>query len=204
METGKRKVGIEIAVPSCACCSAKIEEEVGAALGVPSGTVKLAVPVMAQLFYDPAVVELDKIIELLRWRGYSISVDRVQYGIPLRPLFLPHVWKTSIETLSKEVQGVVFASINFVRSVIAVDYVPALVRPEEILDALLGRGSRHLESRKLGIKADESIHTHHTRGANPDPKIVRSHCNGSLFSVGAGFSRHCHNNNGLESMVAQA
>ena len=199
METGSGEVGIAVTVPSCACCSARIEEEVGDALGLPRGTLKFVVPVTARFFYDPQVVELGEIVESLKRRGCTIPVERVRYGIPLRPLFLPDVWKARVERLGKELQGVLLASIDFVRSMIVVDYVPALVRPHEILDALMGEGNRHLESRKLGIKGDESIHM---LRANPDPEPIRTGYSGSLFSLGAGFSRHCHNND-LESMSAQ-
>lgn len=198
METASREMSIEIAVSSCGCCSARIEGEVEDAFGLPGGTLKFFVPVTVKLFYDPRVVDLAKIIESLKRRGCTIPVEKVRYGIPLRPLFLPDVWKARVERLGKELEGVVFASINFVRSVITVDYVPALVRPHEILDALMGERNRRLESRILTIKGNQSIHP---CSDDCDPEILRSVSNSSLFSVGAGLTRRCRHND-LENTAA--
>ncbi len=199
METASREMSVEIAVPSCGCCSAKIEEEIGDALGLSRGSVKFVVPVTAQLLYDPQVVELRKIVESLKRRGCKISVERVQYGIPLRALFLPDTWKTKVERLSQELQGVVFASINFVRSVITVDYVPALVGPHEILDALLGQGNHGPVSKKPGINSGKFIDP---GSDNLDCETVRSGYSGSQVSLRGGFFRRYHQND-RESRVGQ-
>ena len=195
MDIGNGEMVIPVTVPSCGCCSARIEEDVGNALGLPRGSLKFVVPVQARLVYDPRVVEFGKIIESLKLRGCTISVERVRYGIPLRPLFLPEVWKTRVQRLGKELQGVVFASIDFVRSVIAVDYVPALVRPDEILDMLISKGSRHLERRKPATTGSESTHL---RSDDQDPEMIRSGDGGSSSSIGTVFYR-----NNLESVSAQ-
>lgn len=198
MDTRSGEKGITVTMPSCGCYSAKFGEEVGDALGLPRGSLKLVVPVRARLLYDPRVVELGKVIESLKRRGWKIFVARVRYGIPLRPLFLQDVWKARVERLGKELHGVVSASIDFVRSVIAVDYVPALVRPHEILDALMSTGNRRLESRKLTTSGGKSIHP---GSDNRDHEIVRGGYSGSLVSVRASFSLGCYLND-LESTAA--
>jgi hypothetical protein len=188
MDVGSGERGIRVTVPSCGCCSASIEEEVGDSLGLPRGSLKFVVPITARLLYDPRVVELGKVTESLNRRGCTISVARVRYGIPLRPLFPPDVWKMRVDQLGKELQGVVFAAINFVSSVILVDYVPALVRPHEILAALMSKRNCRLGSRNLATTTRESIHPD---SDNHNGEIVRGGYGGPLPSVGASFSPGC-------------
>jgi copper chaperone CopZ len=199
METASREMSIEIAVPSCGCCSAKIEEEVGDALRLPRGSLKFVVPVTAQLLYDPQVVELREIVESLKRRGCKIPVERLQYGIPLRPLFLPGVWKARIERLGKELDGVVLASIDFVTSAIAVDYVPTLIGPHEILSALLGHGRHRSVSKKPGMKGGL---VHDPGKDNFDCETVRNDNGGPQWSRGTGRFWRCHDR-GRESGAAQ-
>lgn len=194
-----QQVGIAVTVPSCACCSARIEEEVGTALGLPRGSLKFVVPLAAQLLYDPTVVELGKVVESLKERGCKVSVARVQFRIPLRPTFLPAVWKVKVEGLSEELQGIVSASIDFGRSLITVDYLPAVVGTNEIREALLGQGVPHLESRRKGVRQNESVEIH---GGGSDPERVRSGHIYALSSVGPGVSRPCHDED-LGSIAAR-
>ena len=164
-------IGFEVAVSSCACGSRRIEDEVGAALQLPKGTVKFVVPLTARLFYDPEVVELGKVVESLKEQGCKVSVDRLQFGIPMRPLFLPQIWISKVDRLSKELPGVIDAAIDFGKSIIAVNYVPALVRPSEIQGALLGHRRSHLDSGKREMSRGESVDNSRRR---LDPECVGS------------------------------
>jgi len=176
-----RNVGLTVTVPSCACCSGRIEEEVGAALRRSTGRVNLVVPLAAQLLYDPTVVELGKVVKSQKERGYPVSLATVQFRIPLRPAFLPAVWKIKVERLSEALQGVVSASIDFGRSLITVDYLPALLSTTEIREALLDWGGRYLESKTNGARQDE---TSKIRRGNFDPQHSRGDHVHSLFSLG--------------------
>ena len=181
-------VGIAVTVPSCACGSVRIEEEVGATLGLPRGSLKFVVPTTAQLFYDPTVVELGKVVESLEERGYKVARASVQFRIPPRPAFVPAVWKIRVERLSEALQGVVSASIDFEKSLITVNYLPALVGQREIRAALFDWSGRRLESTK-GVRRDE---TFKARGDNFDPEHIRGDNVHSLYPLGPDVSRPCH------------
>jgi len=187
-----RNVGLAVTTPSCACWFSKIEEKIEAALRFPQEALKLVVPFAARLVFDRQLVELRTIIETLKEGICKCAVDRFQFGIPLRPLFLPAVWKIKVDRLSKELRGVISASIDFVRSVIAVDYLPALVQPHEIRNILLGRGRRHLVDPRQGEKREEYLID--IGGYLPDPeRILRSDVDVPSF-VGKSVFRPCHCN----------
>jgi len=113
--------------------------------------VKFKVPLTAQLFYDPDAVELAKIVESLHGLGCDVAVDRIRFGIPLRPLFAPQIWKSKIARLSKGLPGVIDAAIDFGKSLISVTYMPDLLRPSAIHEALLGRKRLPVESETQNV-----------------------------------------------------
>ncbi len=195
----RQQVGIAVTVPSCACCSARIEEEVGAALGLPKGSVKFVVPITAQLLYDATVVELGKVVESLKERGCKVSLASARFRIPLRPAFLPTVWKVKVETLSAALPGVVSTSIDFGKSLITVDYLPAFVGTNEIRDALFACRVGQLESGEEEGKENENAKSYRGRS---DLEHLRSHNVHSLYSLGPGVSQPCHDED-LGSLAAR-
>jgi hypothetical protein len=149
-------IGFAVTMRSCGCDSGRIEEEVGTAVRAPRGTLKFVVPLTAQLFYDTQMVESSKVIEALKEQGYTVSVDRLQFGISMRPLFSQQIWKSKVDRLTKELRGVMCASIDFGKCLITVDYMPAVIRPNEIRNALLGRKRPH-EAGNRELRQEESI-----------------------------------------------
>ena len=143
-----RKSGFAVTAPSCACWLKNLEDEIEAAMRRPKETLKLLVSLAARIVRDRKVDALRRSFEALNEGSCKCFVDRLQFGIPLRPLFLPAVWKIKADRLSEQLRGILSASIDFVRSVIAVDYLPALVQPHEIRGALLGATRRYLDHRR--------------------------------------------------------
>lgn len=150
------EVSIEITVPSCSCCAAKIEQEVSAVLGVPKGAMRFVVPVRAQLHYDPRVVQLGQVVNILRDRGCEILVERIKLGVPARPAMQPAVWREKLKRLSGKLEGIVSASINFGTSRITVDYLPGLISPKEIREGVISWGAPHPDFQRKGVSKDET------------------------------------------------
>jgi hypothetical protein len=188
-------IGFAGTMSSCGCVSRRKQEEVGTTLQVPRGTLKFVVPLTAQLFYDPQLVESSKVIEALKEQGYTVSVDRLQFGIPMRPLFSQQIWKSKLDRLTKELRGVMCASIDFRKCLITVDYMPAVIRPNEIQNALLGRKRFH-EAGNRELRQEESI-DRGTRPLKPDRINGGNVARLSFVETGALQPCRCKDLNGI-------
>lgn len=152
----REEISIDVTVPSCSCCGAKMEQEVSAALAVPKGTVSFSVPVRAQLRYDPKVVQLGEILNALKARGCAVPSERIEFRIPTRPTIQPAVWKEKIRGLPEKLQGIISASVSFQGSRITVDYLPGLITPTEIREAVIGWGPLHSHSAASDANGDRT------------------------------------------------
>lgn len=183
------EVSIDVMVPSCACCSAKLEQELTAAPGVSEAGVRFVVPLRAQLRYDPAVAKINKIVDALKERGYEVALDRLEFRIPFKPLMPPPAWKVKVAMLSEKVEGIVSASVDFASSRIVVDYLPNLVGPKEIREAVVNWGTSHPSSPKEEANKHEPSKID---GGGAEPGRVRGDNIHALHSLGPGLSRLCH------------
>jgi Cu+-exporting ATPase len=183
-----RDVSIDIMVPSCACCSAKLEQELATLSGISKAAVRFAVPVKAQLHYDPTAVNVGKLLAALKERGFEVPLERVEFRIPARPTLHPTVWKARVERLSENLEGVISASIDFATSRIAVDYLPGFVGSKEIREVVLGWHLLHSETRRKEVTKDETAEFH---GGSLEPERARGNNFHTVHSLGSGFSRFC-------------
>ncbi len=193
-----REVSVDVMVPSCACCSAKLEQELTTAPGVSEAGVRFVVPLRAQLRYDPTVAKINKIVDALKERGYEVALDRVAFRIPFKPLMLPQAWKVKVATLSEKVEGIVSASVDFVSSKIVVDYLPNLVSPKGIREAVVNWGTSHPSSLKEEVNKHEPSKIY---GGGAEPERVRGDNIHALHSLGPSLSRLC-DDEGVGSTVA--
>jgi len=183
-----REVSIDVMVPSCSCCSAKLEQEIAGVSGVSKGGVRFAVPLRAQLRYDPTVANIRKIVDALKEHGYKVALDRVEFRIPFKPTMPPPAWKVKVATLSEKVEGIVSASVDFASSRIVVDYLPNLVSPKEIREAVVNWGTSLPSSLKEEVNKHEPSKIH---GGGAEPERVRGDNIYALHSLGPDLSRLC-------------
>ena len=181
-----REVTIDVMVPSCSCCSAKLEQELATAAGVSKAGVRFVVPLRAQLRYDSTVAKINKIVDVLKERGYEVALERVEFRIPFKPVMPPQAWKVKVATLSEKVEGVVSASVNFASSMIVVEYLPNLMSAKDAREAAISWGSPHSDSRRKEVRKDEPSEIH---GDGPEPERVRRDHFHALHSLGPGLSR---------------
>ena len=180
-----REVSIDVMVPSCSCCSGKLEQELAAAAGISEAEVRFVVPLRAQLRYDPSVARIDKIVGALKERGYGVALERAEFRIPHRPVMQPAVWKEKVRSTGEKFNGIISASINFTTSRIVVDYLPGLISAREIREAVLGWGALDRDSTTKGVSHDEVAGIH---GGGPEPERVQRDHFHALHSLGPGFS----------------
>jgi len=183
-----KEVSIDVMVPSCACCSAKLEQELTTAPGVSEAGVRFVVPLRAQLRYDPTIANIRKIVDALKERGYKVALDRVEFRIPFKPTMPPPAWKVKVATLSEKVEGIVSASVDFASSRIVVNYLPNLVSPKEIREAVVNWGTSLPSSLKEEVNKHEPSKIH---GDGAEPERVRGDNIYALHSLGPGLSGLC-------------
>lgn len=183
-----KEVSIDIMVPSCPCCSAKLEQELTTAPGVSEAGVRFVVPLRAQLRYDPTVAKINKIVDALKERGYEVALDRLEFRIPFKPIMPPEAWKVKMAMLSEKVAGIVSASVDFASSRIVVDYLPNLISPNEIRGAVVNWGTSHASSLKEEVYKHEPSKIY---GGSVEPERVRGDNIYALHSLGPGLSRLC-------------
>ncbi|MBI2350706.1 MAG: hypothetical protein HYV00_04380 [Deltaproteobacteria bacterium] len=184
-----REVSIDVMLPSCPCCSARLEQELAAAAGVERAGIKFTVPLRAQLRYDPAIARLDGLVDALRERGCEVVQERAEFKIPHRPALPRGVWKVKVENLSRKLDGVISASISFEHSRITVDYLPGVISAREVREAVLGWGVPHPDFERKWVSQDESAWN---QGSGLEPQRVRGGDLHAVHSVGPGVSRPCH------------
>lgn len=193
-----QEVSIDIMVPSCSCCSAKLEQELAAVSGVSKGEVRFVVPLRAQLRYDSTVANIRKIVDALEERGYEVALERVEFKVPFKPIMPAQAWKVKVAMLSGKVEGIVSASVDFASSKIVVDYLPNLVSPKEIREAVVNWGTSLPSSLKEEVNKHEPSKIH---GCGAEPERVRGDNLHALHSLGSGLSRAC-DDEGVGSAVA--
>lgn len=152
----RKKLAIDIAVPSCRCCATRMESELSTVLGISKGAMRLAVPVKAQLRYDAHAVNLGMVVDGLRAIGCEVVTENAVFMIPARPALPPPVWTEKIKALTESMQGIVSASVSFQASRITVDYIPTLISLKEIREAVVGWGSHYSSGRTKDANADET------------------------------------------------
>ena len=183
-----REVTIDVMVPSCSCCSGKLEQELAAAAGISDSEVRFVVPLRAQLRYDSGVARIDKIVGALKERGYEVALQRAEFRIPHRPVMLPAIWKEKMRSISKKFNGIISASIDFTTSRIAVDYLPGLITSREVQEAVLGWGVLDRDSPRKEVSRDEVAGIH---GDGSEPERVRRDNVYALHPLGPGLSGSC-------------
>lgn len=182
------EVCIEVMLPSCPCCSARLQQELAAAPGVAAAGVRFVVPLSAQVRYDPAVARLDGLVDALTERGCEVVRKRAVFRIPHRPAMPQGVWKIIVENLSRKLHGVISGSIDFTRSQIAVEYLPGVISAKEVREAVMGWGAPHLDSERKEASHNEIPWN---QGSGIEPERVRGSDFHAARPPGSDLSRPC-------------
>jgi Cu+-exporting ATPase len=122
---------------TCANCAATIERTVGKLDGVAAVNVNFASE-QAAVTYDPARVDLARIVAQIERGGYRVPVERVT--LPLLGMTCANCAATIERTLNRKLPGVMAASVNFASEQAQVDYVPSLVSIDDMVAAIRRAG----------------------------------------------------------------
>jgi Cu+-exporting ATPase len=151
----EKSIALPITGMTCANCVANIERSLKKIKGIEEVAVNFASE-KANVRFDPSQTTVNDLVD---------SVQRVGYGVVSNHLELPITGMTcancaaNIErVLNKKVQGVQQASVNFASERAAIDYLPDVVRVEDIVAAIekAGYGAIVPEESADGEDAEQS------------------------------------------------
>ena len=122
---------------TCANCAANIERTVGKLDGVAAVNVNFASE-QAAVTFDPAEVDLARIVAQIEKGGYRVPLERVT--LPLLGMTCANCAANIERTLNRKLPGVVEASVNFASEQAQVAYVPSLVSIDDMVAAIRKAG----------------------------------------------------------------
>jgi len=130
------RVTIKIRGMSCAACSARIEKVLSKMPGVGRAQVNLALE-QAVVEYDPQTVKAMDFVEKIERLGYSVVPERVEIKIQGMNCA---ACVSRVEKKLQKIDGVQEAVVNLATEKAIVKYLPAVVKPEDLVAAITSIG----------------------------------------------------------------
>lgn len=121
------KIELPITGMTCAHCAARIEKGLQGLEGVESAVVNFATE-RATVTFDPSVVSTGGIIQLIRDTGYDVAAEQIT--LPVEGMTCASC-AAKIEQGLNKLDGVTSAAVNLATERVTVDYIPAVVSPDE-------------------------------------------------------------------------
>ncbi|MBI5232616.1 MAG: copper-translocating P-type ATPase [Coriobacteriales bacterium] len=132
---------------TCASCVAVIEKTLSKVVGVSSAVVNLATEKLVATF-DPAVIDVDGIVEAVKKAGYTatpLAAPAIAESVPGRVTFgiIGMTCSSCAAVIEKTVgklPGVSSARVNLAAESAAIDFDPAVIGIDELITAVRGAG----------------------------------------------------------------
>jgi len=148
---------------TCASCVAVIEKTLAKVPGIISANVNLATEKLTAV-YDASVIDPDGIIATVRAAGYGAApLNAVQALSESGHVLLSLTGMTCascaqvIEKTLQKVPGVVSAGVNFGTETASIDFDPAIVGPNELVEAVKKAGySAVLQVETIGLAGEDA------------------------------------------------
>ena len=117
----------------CANCAMNIERGLKKLEGVEDATVNFATE-QASVSFDPKTVTPQAFIEKIEGLGFKVATAHLDF--PVTGMSCANCAMNIERTLKKKVPGVLDAAVNFAAERAAVDYLPAMVSPQDMVAAI--------------------------------------------------------------------
>jgi Cu+-exporting ATPase len=118
---------------SCANCAANIERSVKKLDGIDEASVNFASE-NALVRFDPSIVNIGKVVDQVKRAGFSVPANHLE--LPITGMTCANCAANIERTLSKKLEGVVQASVNFATERAAIDYLPDALSLDAIVSAI--------------------------------------------------------------------
>ena len=136
MDMEFKRVRIPVTGMNCAACAARIENALSKMDGVKEASLNFAAG-WASVVYDPAITNIDSLIEKIKDLGYGASVAK--QTIPVKGMTCA-ACVARVEKALKGVDGVVSAQVNLATERATVEYVPSQAGIRELREAIIKAG----------------------------------------------------------------
>ncbi|UCG14784.1 MAG: copper-translocating P-type ATPase [Deltaproteobacteria bacterium] len=130
-------ITIPITGMSCANCAMNIERNLKKLRGVKDTNVNFAAE-QASVSFDPKEVRVIDLVENIQAAGFNTPTAKVE--LPITGMTCANCAMNIERNLSKKVQGVVTASVNFASERATIEYLPTVTSVDEIVAAIEGAG----------------------------------------------------------------
>ncbi|HUX82644.1 MAG TPA: heavy metal translocating P-type ATPase [Halothiobacillus sp.] len=121
---------------TCASCSTRVEQALAKLPGVASATVNLATE-RAEIRYDPAQLNAERIAETVRETGYTPITDELDLAVEGMTCAS---CVGRVERALQKMPGVLAAEVNLATERAHVRFVPGMVTPDELAAAVGAAG----------------------------------------------------------------
>lgn len=129
----EKKVAIPITGMSCANCALNIERNLKKLSGVQEASVNFAAE-KAAVSFDSNALTLKDLTTKIQGLGYGVPTASIEF--PVTGMSCANCAMTIERTLNNKVPGVTGASVNFATERATVAYMPGLVSPEDMVQAI--------------------------------------------------------------------
>lgn len=135
---GRRGVAVTLPISgmSCAACSARVERELGRLEGVVSASVNLALE-KAAITYNPQQITPGDIIDRIRAIGYDVGSETLELLVSGMSCA---ACSRRVEEKLNSLPGVTEAAVNLAAGQAWVKYIPGLISPREMCEAIRALG----------------------------------------------------------------
>ncbi len=145
-----RQIELPIQGMSCGSCVARIEKGLSEVSGILSASVNFAAEKVA-ITYDPEQVQVQEFVKAIRELGYESPLEKAT--IRIQGMSCASC-VAKIEKGLYELPGVVFASVNLGTEKATVEYVPGMIRVEDLKRAVEDLGYTALEAEETMALVD--------------------------------------------------
>ena len=132
----RHKATIDIEGMSCASCAARIGKALNDTEGVLEASVNFATG-KATVLYDPARLQVNKIIERITNLGYRVKTRRIEFAVKGMTCAS---CAARVEKSLRTLNGVVGAAVNLATERSFVEYLPETISAEEVKRAIIDLG----------------------------------------------------------------
>ncbi len=151
-EQALTKQTMKIEGMSCAACAQSIEEALARVNGVEEAAVNFAAE-QATVNYQPSEVTSEELVETIKKTGYDVETRQTKFKIGDMSCA---ACAQGVEEALNRVAGVAEATVNFAAEQASIQYLPALIEEQELVDVIENTGYTVVEQETKQDKLDDS------------------------------------------------
>jgi Cu+-exporting ATPase len=151
----EKSIALPITGMTCANCAANIERSLKKLQGIEDVAVNFASE-KANVRYDPNQATVNDLVDSVQRAGYGVVSTHLE--LPITGMTCANCAANIERVLDKKLNGVLQASVNFASERAAIDYLPEIVRVDDIFAAIEKAGYGAIISEESQEDEDGGTH----------------------------------------------